>query len=419
MPKVTSTFELSLKGRTQGQTLEGWLYGELRAAILDGRLKPGVRLPASRELARRYGLSRGTVVSALERLQGDGYLSTRIGLGTWVNGRADRTEVEAGGASKLPGYVQRAVSEHKPPRPFIGWVDLKGHRPFRMRDPALAEFPAQIWGRLAARRARTLRSWLRDDDRWGYRPLREAIAHYLGSSRGVRCGVEQIQIVSGVQQALDLLCRLLTRPGDPVWMEDPGYFGASIAFERAGARIIPVPVDEHGLCVAAGRRACTAAKGVYLTPAHQFPLGMVMSHERRAEVLRWAHDTGAFIIEDDYDSEYRFDAPPEPALQGMDRGASVIFIGTFTKLLFPSLRLGYVVLPPPLIDPFVSYRLGTELCWSGLDQAVLCDFIAEGHLGRHLRRMRALYARRREALADCGRRHLEGIVEISDVQAGL
>jgi GntR family transcriptional regulator/MocR family aminotransferase len=289
-----------------------------------------------------------------------------------------------------------------------------------MRDPALTEFPAETWGRIAAKRARLLRSWLaKDGDRWGYRPLREAIAHYLGSSRGVRCCADQIQIVSGVQQALDLLSRFLLRPGDPVWMEDPGYFGASIAFGRAGATIVPVAVDEQGLCVAAGRSACASARGVYLTPAHQYPLGVVMSRERRLEVLRWAAHAGAFIIEDDYDSEYRFDAQPEPALQGMDRSSSVIFIGTFTKLLFPSLRLGYVVLPPSLIDAFISFRLGAELHWSGLDQAVLCDFITEGHLGRHLRRMRDLYARRREALVDGGRRYLEGALEISDVRAGL
>lgn len=420
MAKVSSTFELSLKGRAQGQTLDSWLYRELRAAILDGRLKAGVRLPASREFARRFGLSRGIVVSVFERLQGDGYLSTRTGLGTWVTAAAAPEKEAHAGSCELPAYVQRVLAEHRWPKPVAGWFSLKEMRPFRMSEPALTEFPAEIWGRLAAKRARSLRSWLQEKvDRSGYRSLREAIAQYLGSSRGVRCSAEQIQIVSGVQQALDLLSRFLLRPGDPVWMEDPGYFGAAIAFERAGARLVPVPIDEQGLCVAAGRRACPGAHGVYLTPAHQFPLGAVLSRERRLEVLRWAADAGAFIIEDDYDSEYRFGAPPEPALQSMDRSSSVIFIGTFTKLLFPSLRLGYIVLPPSLIEAFLAYRFGTELRVSSLDQAVLCDFITEGHLGRHLRRMRELYARRREALVDGGKRHLQGALEISDVSAGL
>jgi GntR family transcriptional regulator/MocR family aminotransferase len=420
MSKVVSSFELSLNQRTQGQTLANWLYGELRAAILEGRLKAGVKLPASRDFARRYRISRGTVVTAFERLQDEGYLSSRVGVGTSVNDKMPTGESARRASSELPGYVRRVVSGYTKPKPFVGWVALNGVRPFRMRDPALAEFPADLWGRIAARRARAFRSWLREeDDGSGYRPLREAIAHYLGASRGVNCSADHVVIVSGVQQALDLLARLLLKPGDPVWMEDPGYFGASIAFERAGAKIIPVPVDEQGLSVSAGLRACANARGVFLTPAHQYPLGTTMSLERRMEVLKWAAHTGAFIIEDDYDSEYRFEGLPAPALQGLDRSSTVIFVGTFTKLLFPSLRLGYVVLPPSLIDVFVSFRRGTDLRSSSLDQAVLCDFIVDGHFGRHLRRMRELYARRLEVLLDSGRRYLTGLLEISDTKAGL
>ncbi|HEX8178065.1 MAG TPA: PLP-dependent aminotransferase family protein [Pyrinomonadaceae bacterium] len=289
-----------------------------------------------------------------------------------------------------------------------------------MRDPALSEFPAKLWGQLVARRARTFRSWVRaEDDGRGYRPLREAIAHYLGSSRGARCSADQVIIVSGVQQALDLLARLLLKRDDPVWMEDPGYFGATMAFSNVGAKIIPVPVDEQGLSVSAGMKACSHPRGMYLTPAHQFPLGMTMSLERRMEVLRCAARIGAFIIEDDYDSEYRFEGRPVPALQSLDRGSNVILTGSFSKLLFPSLRLGYVVLPPSLIDYFLAFRLQTDFRSLGLDQAVLCDFIEGGHLGLHLRRMRDLYASRLAALRDGGRRHLQGLLEISDVQAGL
>jgi GntR family transcriptional regulator/MocR family aminotransferase len=228
-----------------------------------------------------------------------------------------------------------------------------------------------------------------------------------------------VVIVSGVQQALDLLARLLLSPGDPIWMEDPGYFGASIAFQRAGAQVIPVPVDAQGLSVSAGIQICPEARGVFLTPAHQYPLGMTMPLSRRVEILEWASRTGAFIIEDDYDSEYRFLGQPIPAMQGIDRGDSVIFIGTFTKLLFPSLRIGYAVLPSALVDAFISFRRGADLRTLGIDQAVLCDFIVEGHLGRHLRRMRELYAERLGALKDGGRRYLSGLLEISASEAGL
>jgi GntR family transcriptional regulator/MocR family aminotransferase len=222
-----------------------------------------------------------------------------------------------------------------------------------------------------------------------------------------------------VQQALDLLARLLLKRDDPVWMEDPGYFGAIIAFSNVGAKIIPVPVDEQGLCVSAGIKKCPRPKGVYLTPGHQFPLGMTMSLERRMEILKWAARTGAFVIEDDYDSEYRFEGRPVPALQSLDGSSSVILIGSFSKLLFPSLRLGYAVLPPSLADYFVAFRHRTDFRSLCLDQAVLCDFIVDGHLGRHLRRMRDLYARRLAALIDGGRQYLKGLLTISSVRAGL
>ena len=420
MGKVVSSFELSLNHRPLGQTLANWLYSELRAAILDGRLKPNVKLPASRDFARRYTVSRGTVVSAFERLQDEGYLASHVGAGTWVSPKVRPDNSVRRASPELPLYVRRIVAEYRKPRPFVNWVMFPGTRPFSMRNPALADFPAELWGRIATRRFHAFRSWLREeDDGVGFRPLREAIAHYLGSSRGVNCSAEQVVIVSGTQQALDLLARLLLKPGDPVWIEDPGYFGASIAFERVRARIIPVPVDSEGLSVSRGIKACPNAKGVFLTPAHQYPLGMAMSLKRRIEALEWAAQTGSFIIEDDYDSEYQFEGLPAPALQGLDRNSNVIFIGTFTKLLFPLLRLAYIVLPPSLVDVFVSFRRGSDLRSSGFDQVVLCDFITEGHFGRHLRRMRSLYRQRREALLYFGRRYLSGLLDISDTKAGL
>jgi GntR family transcriptional regulator/MocR family aminotransferase len=205
----------------------------------------------------------------------------------------------------------------------------------------------------------------------------------------------------------------------PVWMEDPGYFGAGIAFGNVGAKIVAVPVDEQGLCVSAGVNMCPHAKGAYVTPAHQFPLGMTMSLERRMAILKWASGAGAFVIEDDYDSEYRFEGRPVPALQSLDRNSSVILIGSFSKLLFPSLRIGYLVLPSSLVDYFLAFRYRTDFRNLNLDQAVLRDFIVGGHLGRHLRRMRDLYGSRLAALLDGGRQHLRRLLAISDVKAGL
>ncbi len=419
MPKAISSFELTLDQRPQHQTLTSWLYAQLRLAIIDGRLRAGSRLPASRDFARQYGLSRGTVVNVFERLQSEGYVSCRVGSGTRVS-RIERAAPVRGRRAEPPVYIRRAISDYARPKAWVGLTARKGVRPFSMGHPAIAEFPADLWASVAARRARTFRSFLHtDDDGRGYRPLRQAIADYLGSSRGVRCNSDQIIVVSGAQQGLDLLARLLLNPGDPVWMEDPGYFGATIAFSNAGAQMIPVPLDEQGLDVSAGQRLCGHAKGAYVTPAHQFPLGMTMTLERRMAVLQWASRTGAFVIEDDYDSEYRFGGRPVPAMQSLDRNSNVIFIGSFNKLLFPSLRIGYVVLPSSLVDLFLAYRYRADFHNLSMDQAVLCDFIADGHLGRHLRRMRDLYASRLGVLIEEGRRYLKGLLQISDVTAGL
>jgi GntR family transcriptional regulator/MocR family aminotransferase len=418
MPKAISSFELTLKSRSRDQTLTNWLYGELRSAILDGRLAAGARLPASRDFASQYELSRGTVVSVMERLQSEGYVSSRVGFGTWVN-RVEAPRA-ARQATTIPTYIRRVISTNKRPQAWIDQAFAGAIRPFRIGAPAINEFPSEVWGRIAADRARHFRSWLeKEPDRRGYRPLRDAIAEYLRTSRGVRCTAEQIVLVSGIQQALDLLARLLLKKGDAIWMEDPGYFGARIAFDNAGARMIAVPVDDEGLSVSAGIRICPDAKGAYVTPAHQFPLGATMSLERRMALLSWASRAGAFVIEDDYDSEYRFEGPPVPSLQSLDNHSSVIFIGSFSKTLFPALRVGYVVLPAPLIEPFMSFRYRTDFRNSSFDQAVLCDFIVDGHLARHLRRMRNLYAERLGTLMDGAEQHLGGLLEISNVRAGL
>jgi GntR family transcriptional regulator/MocR family aminotransferase len=253
----------------------------------------------------------------------------------------------------------------------------------------------------------------------GYLPLREAIAGYLGSSRGVNCSPDSVVIVSGVQQGLDLIARVVVRPGEAVWVEDPGYFGAVAAFRQAGARIVPVAVDESGLAPAMGSRVHRWAKAAYVTPAHQFPLGMTMPLERRLAILAWAREAGAYLVEDDYDSEYRFSGQPVPALQGLDKSGSVVHLGSFNKVLFPALRIGYMVVPEKLLDVLAAVRFGADLYPSDLNQAILCDFISAGHLARHIRRMRGLYAGRLAALQDAAKRHLAGLLEISPIQAGL
>jgi GntR family transcriptional regulator/MocR family aminotransferase len=418
MPKSISSFELTLKSRPRHLTLTNWLYGELRSAILEGRLTAGARLPSSRDFARQYELSRGTVVSVVERLQAEGYVTSRVGFGTLVN----RVVVPrtARQPTTTPAYIRRVLSTYKRPQPWIDQAFADGIRPFRIGVPAINEFPSEVWGRIAADRARHFGSWLKKDgDRRGYSPLRDAIAEYLRTSRGVRCTAEQIVLVSGIQQALDLLARLLLKNGDPIWIEDPAYFGARIAFDNVGARIVAVPVNDEGLSVSDGIKICPDARGAYVTPAHQFPLGVTMSLERRMALLSWASRAGAFVIEDDYDSEYRFAGPPLPALQSLDNHSSVIFIGSFSKTLFPALRVGYVVLPALLIDSFLAFRYRTDFRNSSFDQAVLCDFIVEGHLARHLRRMRNLYGERLATLIEGATQHLGGVLEISTVRAGL
>ncbi len=274
-----------------------------------------------------------------------------------------------------------------------------------------------LWTQISARRLRRVSTGLLlGSSPMGYRPLREAVADYLNASRGVKCVSEQVAIVSGVQEALDLAARLFLDPGDRVYMENPGYVGATIVFKSVGAKISAVSLDEEGIAL---RRQLRGAKLIYVTPGHQFPLGITMSLARRLELLEWAHRAGALIFEDDYDSEYRYVGRPVPALQGLDRHGLVLYAGTFSKVLFPSLRLGYMVIPQDLADSFSAMKSVTSRHAPVLEQAVLCDFITEGHFGRHIRRMREVYAERLSVLLECGRERLKGMMEISSIEAGL
>jgi GntR family transcriptional regulator/MocR family aminotransferase len=422
MPKQAPPLALMLPPREPGVSLHLWLCGALRAAVLEGQLRPGARFPASRELARRYGLSRGTIVSAFEQLKAEGYVNGNVGSGTYVSRVLpdQLLQVARRGAARPPGraHSPRRLSGFARRVSLFPASEPPPIRAFRANQPALDLFPTALWAQLTARRIRraSMNLLLRCDP-MGYGPLQDAVADYLRTSRGVNCIAEQVAIVSGVQEALDLVARLFLDPGDRVAMEDPGYVGATLVFEAAGAAIRPVPVDDEGLDLERGQ--LDGVRLVYVTPAHQYPLGVTMTLRRRLALLEWARMSGALILEDDYDAEFRFSGRPVPALQGLDRRGVVLFAGSFSKVIFPSLRLGYLVVPLDLIDRLratISVR-----SWHAplLNQAVLCDFLAEGHFGRHIRNMREIYAERRGVLLEHARSRLGGLLEISGVEAGL
>jgi GntR family transcriptional regulator/MocR family aminotransferase len=404
------------------------LYAHIRAAILSGELKSGIKLPSTRALADELNVSRNTVLTAYRQLLAEGYLESREGSGTFVahvlpdllltapRASTPKTAQPTRAESPRPLFSERAKAQMTASQPPSGGTLP---RPFIPEAPALDAFPYQLWSRLVVRHARQLLvSNFMYQDSAGYRPLREAISAHAAISRQVHCTSEQVMIVPGSQGALDLAARMLINAGDPVWMEDPGYPGARGAFLGAGAQIIPVPIDHEGLIVKIGIERAPQARLVYLTPSHQFPLGVTMSLSRRLALLDWAKQANAYILEDDYDSEFRFSTRPLATLQGLAaRDADrVIYIGTFSKVLFPSIRIGYMILPPPLIDSFLKVRRLVDIHSPILEQAVLADFMVEGHFTRHLRRMRALYAERRSALLEAAR---DLPLEIDSPEAGI
>ena len=290
-------------------------------------------------------------------------------------------------------------------------------RPFRMGTPAVDLFPTRLWASLAHRRLRTLGPT--DLDYGAVPALREAIAGYVAASRDTRCTADQILVVAGAQIGLDLLARVLLDPGDLAWLEEPGYSGARAALTAAGARIVPVPVDAEGLDVAAGIKRARGARLAYVTPSHQFPLGVAMTLRRRLALLEWASHARSWIVEDDYDSEFRYHQRPIPCLHGLDVDGRVIYVGSFSKTLFPSLRLGFLVVPPDIRERLVLARRATDLHPPGLEQGVLADFIGEGHFERHLRRMRGAYRERLDALRESADRYCGGVLRLRPVLTGL
>jgi GntR family transcriptional regulator/MocR family aminotransferase len=414
------------------------LYEELRKAILFGRLKPGERVPSTRALAKSLGVSRTTVTQSYEQLLSEGYLRAATGSGTFVGcqlpdellkpapietSRPAAQTRQAGSTSsfKLSSYGE-SLTDTVPFEP----PELDMPIRFKSGRPALEEFPLQQWRRLMLRHCRTNDPSLLDyaPDSQGHEPLREAIANYLRRARAAQCDAGQVIIVNGSQQALDLITKVLIDRGDQVALENPGYLGARRAFLAQGARLLPTPVDESGIVVEklpakSLLKSKDKVKLVYVTPSHQFPTGATLTLSRRLDLLAWAEKNGAMIIEDDYDSEFRYGSRPIPALQGLSNGAAVIYVGTFSKVLFPALRVGYVVAPAPLARVFARAKWLADRQTPTVEQRVLTDFINEGYLERHLRRMRTLYENRRQALTRALETHFADRVTILGENAGM
>ena len=401
------------------------LYEELRRAILSGRLLPRQRIPSTRSLAKSLGISRTTVTSCYEQLLSEGYLETIVGSGTYVCAQLPddllhSTPVESVQKTVSPIQLSKyAARLADMDTSLMSEPDLQIS--FRYGRPAFDHFPMQIWRKLLSRHCRENSTWLDyATDALGYKPLREAIARYLSRSRAVQCEPEQVIITNGTQQALYLIMRLLIELGDAIALEDPGYLSARRIFLSQGAKLLPIRVDESGLVVKdLAKYANESIKLVYVTPSHQFPTGAILSLPRRLELLAWAQQNSAMIIEDDYDSEYRYGDRPIPALQGLAQTDLVLYIGTFSKVLFPSLRIGYLVLPQSFISLFARAKWLSDRSLPSLEQQVLTDFIEQGHLESHIRKMRSLYDLRRQALVQGLKANFGEKAKILGEKAGL
>lgn len=410
--------------RALGIPLQQQIYDGLRNAILAGLLRAGQRVPSTRALATDLGVSRLPVLTAYDQLLHEGYLEGHIGSGTFVSVSLPDDALRSASPSHSRQFSKRA-----PPRPLADRAlpdqrprkrDDGGMRPFRVSLPALDQFPHTTWSRLVARHARALSpAQMAYGDPAGVGSFRAAVAEHLRTARAVRCEAEQVMIVSGSQAALCICAAVLLGRGDVVAMEEPGYAGARAALATSGAVNAPVPIDHEGIRLDALDALGSKVRAAYVTPSHQYPMGTAMTATRRLELLEWATRNSSWIFEDDYDSEFRYVSRPLGALQGMDAHERVIYIGTFSKVLFPSIRVGYIVVPPSLWNAFVEAREALDIFSPTLYQFALRDFIREGHFARHLRRMRSLYLHRRTALLEGLAEHCADHLVVHNADAGL
>lgn len=401
------------------------LYQQLREQILDGVLHAGLQLPATRALAEQLDIARITVTQAYDQLQAEGYVVRRRGAGTYISSdlliSADRISNDFAGSEDLNLSVwgQRVSQRpHTPERRSEGpQADIDIDFGFGRSFPHI--FPYDVWRSLLARYLSTDDVMLsRYGSAAGFQPLREAISDYLARLRGVDCSAEEVVIVNGAQQALDIIARLLLNEGDKVFVETPGYPDAFAVFQAHGAQLLPVAVDDNGF---PSERIPSQARArlIFVTPANQFPRGGAMPVERRLALLQWAQHSGALVIEDDYDGALRYEGQPLAALQGLDESGRVIYLGTFSKVLFPALRLGYVVLPSALLQPFLKAKSIIDRGAPTLTQAAVADFITEGHFERHLRRLRKEYGRHRQTLVSAVETYLAQSAAFAAEPAGL
>ena len=409
-------------------------YARLRDMIVRGVLRPGQRLPSSRTFATDLGVARNTIEAAFAQLEAEGFITRKVGSGSYVSALTHSLMAPRSTPRSTPrssprsaARTLRGTAEHPALSKRGQLMAIAGpsaaadvDATFGVCRPGIDVFPYEIWNRLMGRRSRRLDRRLLDEvPPGGLAGLRDAIATYVTAARGVQCESSQVIVVSSTQQALDLVARLLLDPRDEVWLEEPCYAGATAAFRNAGARIIPTRVDAHGLDVDAGIRAAPHARMAYVTPSHQFPLGVTMTAERRLALLAWAEKASAWIVEDDYDSEFRYSGRPIAALQGLDRAGRTLYVGTFNKAMFPSLRLAYLVVPASLTAAAANARQWLDGHTPAMTQAVMADFINGGHFGQHLRTMRETYRTRRDALREAVDRYAAGRITLGASEAGM
>ena len=427
MPEIEKFFLLNLDKKGTEPLYQQFFNG-LQQMILEGRLAPNSRLPANRTLAHNLKLSRNTVACALQQLVAEGYLVTRQGDGTYVTSempnRRSNTGITEGANSKSYASRENPIPQYGLSRRVrdavaVSWPSEAGTGAFSL-GPDIGAFPFKLWSRGLARAWRRPKHELAlSNEIGGYPLLKMAIAEYLAAVRKVDCQPDQIIVVSSAEQAIRVTSQVLLDHGDQVIVEEPGYRGNSGVLTSAGLRVSLAPVDEEGLDIKAGEARAPLAKMVCVTPSHQFPLGIDMSLNRRIALMEWANRRKAWILEDDYDSEYRYTGRPLASMQSIDSTGRVIYVGDYSKVLFPGLRLGYVVVPPGLVDPFLTtvQALGDQAAMTA--QPVLAQFIADGHFATHVWRMRRLYAARQEALVEIAKRELDGLVRINRDGAGM